>query len=341
VVQRREPEALATGLARWLREQHDRKVEVTSMARPGAGYAGNTRMVALSDGTRVVLRLPPDGATHLGDPLERQAIAQNALAAAGVPVPSPAWHERDPAWIGSAFVVMPCVDGHVGGEVPVTDEWITDSSLADQTRLYEGFVDALAAVHRLTPEQLGAATAALRGATDRPRDHVDHWRGYLDWATDGAPPGRLVASFERAAATAPTDAPPVSLLWGDPRLGNAIFDDRRGLVALIDWETAGFGPAELDVGYWLGLEAVLDEAMGRRVDGFPTRDQAIDRYQVRLGRPLVELGWWEVLGLLTAACMSVRLSVLAKSRVPTDDELGAHPVVGRVERLQQELQGTT
>ena len=324
---------LASGLTRWLHEQHEGQARVTSLVRPDAGRAGNTFVVDLSDGTRVVLRLPPTGATHLGDPLERQARVQNALAAAGVRAPAPAWYEPDPAWIGSPFVVMPCVDGHVAGEVPVLDEWITASAPADQARLYDGFVDALAAVHRLAPTQWHDLEDGLRGADDQPIDHADHWRGYLDWATDGAPPGRLVAALDRCAATAPAAAPPCSLLWGDPRLGNAIFDERRELVALIDWETAQFGPAELDVGYWLGLEAVLDEAMGQRVEGFPTRAEAVERVEAQLGRPLVDLGWWEVLGLLSAACMSVRLSVLARGRPPSDDELGAHPVVTRVERL--------
>jgi aminoglycoside phosphotransferase (APT) family kinase protein len=325
---------LAAGLTRWLREQHGGRAEVTSMVRPGSGYAGNTRVVSLSDDTRIVLRLPPDGATHLGDPLERQARVQNVLAAAGVPAPAPAWYEPDPAWIGGPFVVMPCIDGHVAGEVPVLDEWITASSPADQARLYEGFVDALAEVHQLAPAQWHDVADLLSGAEHRPCDHLDHWRRYLDWATDGAPPGRLVAAFDRTVAAAPVVSPPCSLLWGDPRLGNAIFDERCELVALIDWETAQLGPAELDVGYWLGLEAVLDDVMGRRVEGFPTRAAALERYQARLGRPLLDLGWWEVLGLLSAACMSVRLSVLATGRAPSDDELGAHPVVARVEHLQ-------
>ena len=129
--------------------------------------------------------------------------------------------------------------------------------------------------------------------------------------------------------------PPRSLLWGDARLGNAIFDVDRHVVALIDWETACIGPAELDVGYWLGLEAVVDEMLGTRVPGFPGRDHTVARYEDRLGRVLVDLPWYESLGLLTAACISARLTVLAKGRPPSDAELAAHPVLARVERLQR------
>jgi len=178
----------------------------------------------------------------------------------------------------------------------------------------------------------------VRGRDDRAVDHLDYWRRYLEWATEGAAPAPLVAALDRCRATAPDDSsdhdPPTSLLWGDARLGNAIFDDDRHLVALIDWETACVGPAELDLGYWLGLEAVLDEVMGSRPPGFPERAETIARYAERLGRPLVDLDWYETLGLLSAGCISARLTVLAKGRAPTEAELAAHPVLARVEQLQ-------
>ena len=329
-------DALADGLTAWLRHEGYAGVEVTSMVRPEAGHAGNTRVVDLSDHRRVVLRLPPEGETHLGDTLERQARVQNALGAAGIPVPAPASYEPDVRWLGSPFVVMPFVDGHVGGEVPAVDEWITGSTPSEQAGLYDAFVDVMARVHGLGPEVWGSGdlAAVVRGVDDQPIDHVDYWRHYLAWATNGAPPPRLVAALDRCADAAPRDRSPRSVLWGDPRLGNTVFDDDRRVVALIDWETACIGPAELDVGYWLGLEAVLDEVMGRRVDGFPDRAVALARYEAGLGRDLMALDWFEQLGLLSAACMSVRLSVLATGRVPTGDELAAHPVVARVERLQ-------
>ncbi len=334
-------EELTAGFTAWLRQEGSwgSDVEVIALRRPGVGYSSNTFLVDLSGdpGERIVLRLPPDRDTHMGDNLQRQVRVQNALAAADIPAPSPARHEPDDRWLGQPFLVMPCVDGHVGGEVPAIDEWVSGSSSEQQATLYDSFTDRMADVHRFDwrsgPSGL---LEVLRGSDDRLVDHVDYWRTYLAWATDGAPPSRVVARLDRAAATAPVVDLPTSLLWGDARLGNAIFDDDRHVVALIDWETACIGPAELDVGYWLGLEAVVDDLMGTRVAGFADRDRTVTRYEDRLGRALVDLGWFETLGLLTAVCIGVRLTMLAKGRPPHDAALAAHPVLARVERLQHD-----
>ena len=124
------------------------------------------------------------------------------------------------------------------------------------------------------------------------------------------------------------------------RLGNVIFDESGDIQALIDWETASIGPAELDLGYWLGLETVLDEAMGRRVGGFATRGETLDRYEALIGRPLLPLDWFEVLGLVSAACISARLVVIARGRPPSDAALARNPVVARLEGLMATSRAT-
>ena len=237
---------------------------------------------------------------------------------------------------------MPCVEGHVGGEVAAVDDWIIAASAAEQATLYGSFTDRVADLHRFD-WRVDDGTELLdvvHGRDDGVAGHVDYWRRYLVWATHGAPPARVVEALDLCSATAPDVEPPRSLLWGDVRLGNAIFDGDRHVVALIDWETACIGPAELDVGYWLGLETVVDDLMGTRIAGFPDRAETIARYEERLGRGLVDLPWFETLGLLTATCISARLTMLAKGRPPNDAELGRHPVLARIERLQGRASST-
>jgi aminoglycoside phosphotransferase (APT) family kinase protein len=332
---------IAEALTAWLRDQGGwgSDVQVDALQRPSVGYASNTYLVDLIDPVdRIVLRLPPDRDTHLGETLRRQVRVQNALSDAGLPAPAPALYEPDDRRLGRPFLVMPCVDGHVGGEVPAIDAWVMASTPEQQAVLYRSFTDGMADLHRFDWRAASDLRDVLRGRDDRAVDHVAYWRRYLDWATDGAAPVPVVAALDRCHATAPDRSdgrdPPPSLLWGDARLGNAIFDDDRLLVAMIDWETACLGPAELDVGYWLGLEAVLDEIMGTRPAGFPDRAETLARYGERLGRPLVDLDWYETLGLLSATCISARLTVLKKGRAPTEAELASHPVLARVEHLQ-------
>jgi aminoglycoside phosphotransferase (APT) family kinase protein len=95
----------ATGFTAWLRHEGSRGTGVRAavLHRPGVGYASNTFLVDLEGGSgdgRIVLRLPPARDTHLGETLRRQVGVQNALAAAGIPAPSPAMYEPDARWLG-------------------------------------------------------------------------------------------------------------------------------------------------------------------------------------------------------------------------------------------------
>ena len=49
-----------------------------------------------------------------------------AVGEHGVPVPRPVILEPDERWLGAPFLVMPRVDGHDPGELPVADPWVVD-----------------------------------------------------------------------------------------------------------------------------------------------------------------------------------------------------------------------
>src|SRR3546814_11782936 len=53
---------------------------------------------------------------------------------------------------------------------------------------------------------------------------------------------------------------PVNVLWGDATPSNVMFDDEGKVKALIDWELATLGPAELDLAWWL----YFDDLFSRR-----------------------------------------------------------------------------
>ena len=78
------------------------------------------------------------------------------------------------------------------------------------------------------------------------------------------------------AANRPDGEPPAALLWGDVRLGNVVFDPATCRPrAVLDWDMASVGPAEMDLAWFLGLEALQVELTGMAVAGFGNRDEAI------------------------------------------------------------------
>ena len=64
---------------------------------------------------------------------------------------------------------------------------------------------------------------------------------------------------------------------------------------------ATVGPAELDLAWFLALEAVQADLSGTAVPGFGSRGEAVAHVGAGLGRPLAELGWYEIFALVRAS----------------------------------------
>lgn len=291
----RDLDELRAGIERWLGRPVD------SLERPAPGWSCETIVVD----HELVLRLPPvtDGIFPVYD-LAQQAAAQGAVAQAGVPVASPARYEADSEWLGTPFLAMPFVAGVVPNEFTAGDPWL--AALPDDSAraaVWQSFLRTVASIHRVPPDGLGLRTGLSA--------ELDWWDDYVRWATDGEPPAALVEALAWCRSRRPSDEPPASLLWGDVRLGNVVFDpDRLAPRAVLDWDMVSAGPAELDLAWFVALEAVAADLSGMSVDGFGTRDDAIALVSGALGRPLADLDWYEVFALARASAVSTRLAVL-------------------------------
>jgi aminoglycoside phosphotransferase (APT) family kinase protein len=97
-----------------------------------------------------------------------------------------------------------------------------------------------------------------------------------------------------------------SLLWGDVRLGNLVFDDERRVTAVLDWDLACLGPREMDLGWCFGLEFMMETLFGGRPPGFPGTAEALERYERRSGYEARDLAWHEVFALARALAVNDR-----------------------------------
>lgn len=305
---------LRAGLARWLGRR------VGDVTRPAPGWSCETLIV---EGDLVV-RLPPAGEGIFPTyDLAQQAAVQAAAGAAGVPVAAPVRYEPDPSFLGAPFVAMPFVRGPIPGEFTSADPWL--QGLADdgaRRTVWRSFLETVARVHavpadgvRLAPESRdGSATAVsspvlgLRAGLDA---DLAFWEGYLDWATDASPPPPLADALAWCRTHRPGRELGGGLLWGDVRLGNVVFD-HEGLApkAVLDWDMASVGPAEMDLAWFLALEAVQTDLTGMSVPGFGGRDEAVAVVERGVGRRLVDLEWYEVFALVRASAVSTRIGVL-------------------------------
>ena len=319
---------LAEGMARWLAQHHQvDDVRVDEIAHPSSGYSSSTTLLRArwtrdrSTVEHLVLRMAPAHAgVFPGYDLVAQHAAQQAAADAGVPIAAPLVTETDPSWLGAPFTVMPHVDGHIVGEAPPFDRWLVSLDADAQAELHDSFLATLGQIH-------GAATgrAITGGVPVRDNEsEFDYWDRYLLWSSGGAPVRGLVEASDWCRDHAPTEPTDPSLCWGDVRLGNVVFGDDLQPLAVLDWDMAVIGAPEHDLAWFTMLDAALQALSGRRVAGFPNREDTIDRYLQLTGSVLRDLDWYETFALLRSTAIMTRVSILVRDSggepvMPIDD----------------------
>ena len=170
--------------------------------------------------------------------------------------------------------------------------------------MYEQLVDALADLHTIDPE------AAELGDFGKPGNYFERqiarWtRQYRDSQTDYVP------EMERLIAFLPETLPEQSrssIVHGDYRIDNVLFDGDGTLTAVLDWELATLGDPLADFSY-LAMQWMLPADGGAALGGLdlqalglPTLRQVATRYSERSGVPVAnKLDWYFAYNLFRLA----------------------------------------
>jgi len=309
-----------------------------------------------------VVRLPPNGEGLFPSyDLGMQGRLQSVLAGAGVPAVAPLAVEEDDRWVGAPFLLMPRVAGRVvrADKPYLRSGWLAEAAPEGQARLHDQVVDVLARIHRLDWESLGcgdilsARTGMAAGGAGvgsggggggsvvagtagggRLAPEVEHWARYLDWAGEGSAPAVFTEGLEWCRAHLPDPEPPPSLLWGDVQLGNVLVGDDLGVSAVLDFEMATIGPAEVDLAWFVVLHDMAVDRCGGDLPGFPGHGATVAAYEARLGRPVADLRWYEAFAALRSGAILVRAARLL-SRLGVDDSWLTHenPTIDLLARL--------
>lgn len=292
-------------------------VAIIASERTQQGFSNETWLldVAYEDQRRsVVLRLEPGAERLFPDTnVADQVQVLEALSANGeIPVPRVLWHEPRATVLGRPFYVMDRVAGRIPSDTYLFEGWVHDLGPLAQAQVQSSMLHAMASIHRLDWQAAGLDTRSSLGL-----DHqFDYWGSYLEWAAIELP--ALRAAYDWCLRHRPRREPPPSLVWGDARLGNVIFADDLSVRAVLDWEMASIGPAELDLGWHLMLERVA-QGFGGKLEGFADRSAAVQVYEHALGRPVANLEWYEIWSGVRAAAVNVRLARLRSGREPASD----------------------
>lgn len=284
-------DSLRPRLQHWAEEIVTPESTVSDIA-PMPGHAGLSfgfTVHGADESRRLVIRFAPPGVTRRGNTdVLRQVPLIGALEAAGLPVAPLVWSTDDPAWFGTDAIVQTFVTGgplHMyersAGVVPID---------GDPVPYVKRAIEAIARVHRFD------WTSQLAG-WETPRtmpDELDFWERLLDRAAEdaGIADGRrLVQALRRAEP----DRHEIGLFHGDYQTNNVVFDAVDGhVLAIVDWEIAGIGPVDVDIG-WLSMMTDIEAWEKRRAAMLQVRIDPADIrgwYEAASGRDLVDFDWY-------------------------------------------------
>lgn len=260
--------------------------------------AGSDRRASPTPGpavpTRWAVRVAPDPAGMPQFPVYDMAAQADVMRLVAdrseAPVPPVLWVETASGPLGAPFLVMGAVEGRVPPDVMPYPfgSWLSEAGADDQRRLQDRAVDTLCAIHAvdLTAEERARFGTPGPGGTALQR-HLAGTADYYRWvAADGVRSPLL----ERGLAWLTEHAPAEDdqrLSWGDSRIGNMMFDGFEP-VAVLDWEMAGTGPPEIDLGWmvfchWWFQDMAVSFGL-RGMPGFMQPDDVAARYERTSGR---------------------------------------------------------
>src|SRR4051794_2095185 len=264
-----------------------------------SGQSNPTYRIRAGSGDYVLRRKPFGRLLPSAHAVDREYRLLSALHPLDYPVPRPLAYCADADVIGAIFYVMELARGraYANGALPDFDP---------NTRrwMYEQLVDALADLHVIDPEAAELGDFGKIG--NYFERQIARWtRQYRDSQTDYIP------EMERLIAFLPETLPQqsrTSIVHGDYRIDNALFDGDGTMTAVLDWELATLGDPLADFSY-LAMQWLMPADSGAGLAGLdlaelgiPGLPEIVDRYSARSRVPVGgALDWYFAYNLFRLA----------------------------------------
>jgi aminoglycoside phosphotransferase (APT) family kinase protein len=249
----------------------------------GVGQSNPTFRLESPSGRLVLRRKPPGQLLKSAHAVDREFRVQKALADTDVPVAKMHLLCEDEGVIGSMFYVMEFTPGR-----HFMQPTLTDLSNDERGAVFDEMNRVLAALHSVDYGAVGL------GEFGRPGSYfarqINRWtQQYRASETETLPDmDALIDWLERSQ---PEDDGRVSLVHGDYRIDNMIFEaERPRIAAVLDWELSTLGHPFSDLAYqcmqWRmppGEEGRGLAGVDRKAQGIPTEREYVEAYCRRMG----------------------------------------------------------
>ncbi len=270
---------------------------------PG-GHSNFTYRVDDATGRALVVRRPPLGELlPTAHDMRREFTVISALWPTPVPVPEPLAYTDDESVTGAQFYAMGWVEGRSLYTAAEAAEHI--ASEAARARTGPSFIDTLAALHTLDPDEIGLGGLGKR--TSYVGRQLHRW--FESW---NASKDRELPDVDRLYTFLVDRLPEqakVSVVHGDYGLHNCRVARDGHIAAVVDWEISTLGDPLADLAYCINAWVERGDEVASRDDaptvlpGFCGRQVLIDRYADQTGVDLGRLDYYRCFNHWKTVCI--------------------------------------
>jgi len=273
------------------------EVSVTALGRISGGASRETYRLRLAyrDAKGEVVSRPlilrRDPPASLIDTERRiEFFAYKAFHGSAVPVPEMLWLEEESDALDYPFFIAEELTGFESGPTAL----LAEPYASQRGKLGLRKWTILGEISRVDPEALGLTSVMEPVEPDACwRRELDYWEGVLD-ADEVEPQPIIRAAIRWLRANPPPPAQKVSVVHGDYRTGNFLYDRDGEIHGILDWEMAHLGDPLEDLGW--GLNRIWCWGQDDLRGALLPRDEAIAIWERASGLTAdpAALHWWEL-----------------------------------------------
>lgn len=259
------------------------------------GHSNLTYQLEDASGKLAVIRRPPMGELlPKAHDMGREWALISALGKTSVPVPQALGFCEDIAVTGAHFYVMGHIKGHPLYTLADTERWVP---MALRPRMAHSFVDVLADLHSLDPDDIGLGDLGKKDSYIGRQ--LKTW--YRSWNASiaGAQMDDVRAhSLQAFFLENMPEQGPARVVHGDYGMHNCLVGPDGSIAAVVDWEISTLGDPLADLAYAMNQWAEPGDPPPPRgpkptaLPGFPGRKELVARYAARTGRDLSLLDYY-------------------------------------------------
>jgi len=261
--------------------------------------------------TGMVLRFYPEGFFVFPDyDIHKQFLIMQKLADHDIKVPKVLWYEPSDEVFGTSFYVMEMASGDAPSDNPPFHQegWVADSSEEVRERIWWGWVEQMAKIHQV---DIANDDFEFLNRPELAEDYLDQELNYYfnfhEWAMDGEahPVADQAREWLKANKPKPTQA---SILWGDCRCANIMYDPDGQVSAVLDWEMATLGDPCMDLAWGIAIDDCNSKGVHvERLSGFPGPVATIAKWEALTGFSADDFDYYYILALYKFTVIMVKV----------------------------------